>query len=184
MLYNSLIVPHINYCLIMWGFHSSRILILQKRAVRTITNSWYRAHTEPIFKNLNILKVHDLYWLMVLKFYYKLKNNLLPQYFNVFLPKKSHGSIVYPIRNPQNQLPIIKHEYARNSFRCELITITNTINNSIVYSNILDKMYTHSLHGYSLYIKNKFLNNYNYECLTTNCYTCTHYRDMFLDANE
>ena len=30
MLYNSLIVPHINYCLIMWGFHSSRILILQK----------------------------------------------------------------------------------------------------------------------------------------------------------
>ena len=80
MIYNSLIVPHINYCLIMWGFHSSRILILQKRAMRTITNSWYRAHTEPIFKNLNILKVHDLYWLMVLKFYYKLKKT-----FNYYL---------------------------------------------------------------------------------------------------
>ena len=80
MLYNTLILPHLHYCLIVWGFDSSRILLLQKRAVRTITNSWYRTHTTPIFKSLNILKINDLYWLMVLKFYYKLENKLLPSY--------------------------------------------------------------------------------------------------------
>ena len=87
MLYNTLILPHLNYCLIVWGFDSSRILLLQKRAVRTITNSWYRTHTTPIFKSLNILKINDLYWLMVLKFYYKLENKLLPSYFDEFIPK-------------------------------------------------------------------------------------------------
>ena len=56
---------------------------------------------------------------MVLKLYYKLENK-----------EKSAGSTVYSIRNPQNQMPKIKHEYAKNSFRCELIKITNIINNS------------------------------------------------------
>ena len=89
--------------------------MLQKRAMRTITNSWYRAHTIPIFKLLNTLKINDLYWLMVLKFYYKLEIKLLPSYFDEFIPKKSASSTVYSIRNPQNQMPKIKHEYAKNS---------------------------------------------------------------------
>ena len=88
MLYNTLILPHFNYGLIFWVFDSSRILLLQKRAMRTITNSWYRAHTTPLFKSLNILKSNYLYWLMVLKFYYKLENKLLPSYFDEFIPKK------------------------------------------------------------------------------------------------
>ena len=50
---------------------------------------------------------------MVLKFYYKLENKLLPSYFDEFIPKKSAGSTVYSIRNPQNQMPKIKHEYAK-----------------------------------------------------------------------
>ena len=132
MLHNTLILPHLNYCLIVWGFDSSRIRLLQKRAIRTITNSWYRTHTTPIFKSLNILKITDLYWLIVLKFYYKLENKLLPSYFDEFIPKKSAGSIVYSIRNPQNQMPKIKHEYAKKSFGCELIKITNIINNSVL----------------------------------------------------
>ena len=74
MLYNTLILPHLNYSLIVWGFDLSRILLLQKRAMRTITNSWYRTHTTPMFKSLNILKINYLYWLMVPKFYYKLGN--------------------------------------------------------------------------------------------------------------
>ena len=60
---------------------------MQKRALRTITNNWYITHTTPIFKSFNILKINDLYWLMVLKFYYKLENKLLPSYFDEFIPK-------------------------------------------------------------------------------------------------
>ena len=31
ILYNSLILPHNNYCIMAWGFHSNRILKLQKK---------------------------------------------------------------------------------------------------------------------------------------------------------
>ena len=184
MLYNTLILPHLNYCLIVWGFNSSRILLLQKRAMRTITNSWYRAHTSPIFRSLNILKINDLYWLMVLKFYYKLENKLLPSYFDEFIPKKSAGSTVYSIRNPQNQMPKIKHEYAKKLFRCELIKITNIINNSDFLRDIFDRLYTHSLHGYSHHIKNKLINNYSTDCVLENCYICGNYHNLIPDANE
>ena len=167
MLYNTLILPHLNYCLIIWGINTSRILLLQKKAMRIISNSWYRAHTEPIFKGLNILNINDLYRLMVLKFYFKLENKLLPVYFNTFIPK----------------MPQIKHQYARNTFRCELIAITNFISNTSDYDGIIDKVQTHSLHGYSLYIKNKLMSKYENECNIINCYSCTHYIDLYPPAN-
>ena len=99
MLHNTLILPHLNYCLI--------VILLQKQAMRTITNSWYRAYATPIFKSLNVLKINDLYWLMVLKFYYELENKLLPSYFDKFFPKTF--SLLYSLfkGNPQNQMPNI-----------------------------------------------------------------------------
>ena len=48
ILYNSLILPHLQYCILSWGFKSDRIFKLQKRAVRIITYSKYNAHTEPL----------------------------------------------------------------------------------------------------------------------------------------
>ena len=56
-LYTSLILPHLTYGILIWGSNISRLFKLQKRAVRTITNSSYNAHTEPIFKSLNLLKI-------------------------------------------------------------------------------------------------------------------------------
>ena len=90
--------------------------------MRSITSSWYRAHTELILRHyLHVLKMHDLYRLMTFKFYYKFKNNLVPNYFKTLFREKSRGSQLYPIKNPQYQLSIFKHEYARITLRCELI---------------------------------------------------------------
>ena len=52
-IYNSLILSHINYGILLWGNtnYLHRLEILQKRAIRLITNSNYIAHTEPLFKN-------------------------------------------------------------------------------------------------------------------------------------
>ena len=50
IIYNSLILPHINYGLKCWGFCGERILKLQKRAVRIMTLSHYRGHSNPLFK--------------------------------------------------------------------------------------------------------------------------------------
>ena len=39
-------------------------------------------------------------------------------------------------------------------------------------SNILDKIYTHSLKGYISYIKNNIIDSYPDECTLSNCYIC------------
>ena len=63
-LYNSLILPHISYCIVIWG-NSSRtkidtILRLQKKAIRICTSSDYNAHSAPLFRKLKTLNVYDL----------------------------------------------------------------------------------------------------------------------------
>ena len=50
-IYNILMLPHLNYCILSWGFQSQEIYLLQKRAIKNIENAGYRAHTEPIFKS-------------------------------------------------------------------------------------------------------------------------------------
>ena len=72
-LYNSLILPHLQYCILSWGFKSDRIFKLQKRAVRIITCSKYNAHTEPLLKTLNLLKIEDIMKTKALKLYYRYK---------------------------------------------------------------------------------------------------------------
>ena len=49
ILYNSLILPRINYCIMAWGYQSNRMFKLQKRAISIVANSNYNAHTEPLF---------------------------------------------------------------------------------------------------------------------------------------
>ena len=61
ILYNSLILPHLQYGILTWGFCLGRLEKLQKRSVRIITRSKYNAHTDPLFKSLNLLKLKDIY---------------------------------------------------------------------------------------------------------------------------
>ena len=75
MLYNSLLLPHINYCLTTWGYHCHRLQKLQKRAIRIITLSKYNDHTAPLFKKLNLLTIKDIFALQELKLYYKFIHN-------------------------------------------------------------------------------------------------------------
>ena len=55
MLYNTLILPHINYCILAWGYQSGRIMLLKKKCLRAITGSKLFAHTDPLFKAISIL---------------------------------------------------------------------------------------------------------------------------------
>ena len=84
-LYNSLVLPYLNYSILTWGSFSSKcnkLLILQKRAIREISNAGYRDHSAPLFAKLNLLQCSDLYHLNLGKFMYKYTHNLLPPCFN------------------------------------------------------------------------------------------------------
>ena len=82
-LYKSLFIPYINYGLLLWGQVGESLDTIQKKAIRTITYSHYIAHSEPLLKELNLLKVQDLFQLKILKFLFKLYHNKLPPYFNI-----------------------------------------------------------------------------------------------------
>ena len=64
MLYNALIVPHLSYCVTVWGSNYETNIkpleIIQKRAIRLISNVDPKAHSSPLFKNLKVLKLSDL----------------------------------------------------------------------------------------------------------------------------
>ena len=53
ILYKSLIASYLNYGLILWGNESHKVLTLQKKAIRLISNSSYISHTNPLFIQIN-----------------------------------------------------------------------------------------------------------------------------------
>ena len=53
------------------GVESHRVEPLQKKAISLITNSNYSAHT-PLFIELCLLKLQDIFKVKLLKFYYRL----------------------------------------------------------------------------------------------------------------
>ena len=96
MIYNLLILPHMNYSLLAWGTNCTSTELLQKKAVRIINFKSPLAHTEPILTNMNQLKLHDLYTCQLMKLYYKLYRNWLPVYFERFLPE--YGEFQHDLR--------------------------------------------------------------------------------------
>merc|ERR1712082_187146 len=79
-IHNALVQPHLNYGVLLWGNNTKRLLKLQKLAIRSITCSKYNSHTDPLFLQLKLLKIQDIYKISVLKFYYKYNKDILPNY--------------------------------------------------------------------------------------------------------
>ena len=104
-LYCTLILPYINYGVLIWGntckTYLDKIFKLQKWAIRTISNSHYRSHTGPLFSKFNILNVHDTFKLNLGIFMYRHHSNQLPPIFSTYFTKhvQTHN---YPTRNAQD----------------------------------------------------------------------------------
>ena len=171
-LYNSLIASYINYGLLLWGAESYRIELLQKKTIRLITNSSYTAHTTPLFIELGLLKVQDMFKLKLLKFYYKLSSNLLPQYF------ESYRDVIE--RAPARELrqhcihpPLIRRVYAECSPLFQLIKLINSLK-ADKNDTILEKIQlkSHTFHGFSFNVSMVYLNAYDPICRLNTCYTC------------
>lgn len=167
-IYNSLILSHINYGLLIWGFNNGRIYKLQKRAVRVLTASKYNAHTEPIFKQLKLLKIEDILKLQELKFYYKFKHNLLPHYLQN-IPSNYNFEVHEHNTRIQNDMHVgrVTHEYAKRCIRYDLPLLINNTS-----QDIISKIRTHSLDGYAWYIKQYYLSSYKDSCTIQACYIC------------
>ena len=87
-LYDSLIHSKLSYCNIIWGnafpSYLNRLYVLQKKAIRIITNSSYCAHSKILFSKLKILTIFDTFKFQVGMFMYRYINRLLPRNFDVY----------------------------------------------------------------------------------------------------
>lgn len=85
-LYFSMIYPYLQYCNIVWAStyitNLRRIILLQKRVVRILNKAKFDAHTEPIFKELNLLKFQDIRLLQLGQFMFSFRTSTLPTKFN------------------------------------------------------------------------------------------------------
>ena len=124
-IYKSLFMPHINYGSLVWGNNFEAISKLQKRAIRTITHSHYIAHSEPLLKQLNLLKVKDMIDLKLLKFLHKLNASKIPQYFNSYKPYLEKNETKYNLRPNPLVAPAVNHVYAENLLIYRLVKLKN-----------------------------------------------------------
>ena len=87
------------------------IELLQEKAVRVVNFKSPVAHTEPILKGMNQLKLPDMYTCHLLKLYYKLYRNKLPAYLENMLPE--YGDSQHNLRNSCIRLPAIRCEFGK-----------------------------------------------------------------------
>ena len=85
-LYYTLVYPFIAYCNMVWSStyvtNLNRIYYLQKRVVRAITNSDFRARTAPLFMKLGILDIFQVNSLYIARFMFCYHNEILPPVFH------------------------------------------------------------------------------------------------------
>ena len=155
-IYNTLVLPHINYNITLWGHHSDKIFKQQKKAVRLVACQRYNSHIDPIFKALNLLKIRDIYKLSLLKFYYDHSKSTLP--LSLQNIKFTTNSDIHS-HNTRTLLaltkPKVRHNFAKNAMSYAIPNLINDTPNTI-----LSKIDTHSRKGFSTYAKRIFIQTY------------------------
>lgn len=79
MVYYSLVNSHLSYCITTWGGAPSTMIeplkVIQRKIIRLMTHSDFQAPTTPLFSQLNILKLEDVYTLNLSLIFHKIHNN-------------------------------------------------------------------------------------------------------------
>ena len=149
LLFKSLIQSHIEYCLPIWGnalqTHLGPLEVLQRKAIRVVTNSKYNSHTQPLFQKVNTLTVKDLYKLRCAKIGIKIAKNKandgLASCFRVITSNTTntrignnsrlyvpHARIEFTKRLPQYQIPEIWNELPENLKQYGAIALSQDYN--------------------------------------------------------
>ena len=129
---------------------------------------------EPIFKQLHLLKSYDIYKCQLLKFLFKLVNKQLPAYFNQ-LPFAFNNQLHHHETRGFKRafVPRVNHEFSKRNIRYIAAVTYNSTSDSVIA-----KIYTHSLLGFSTYVKNQIIKHYNNRCTIEHCYSCRQYLNI------
>ena len=114
-LYNSLILPYLQYCNLIWAStyptHIQPLFLLQKKVARIITNSPTRAHSQPLIIKHNMLTIFNIYKFQISCFVFSHINKLLPNPLSSFL----RPNLEYHDYNTRHKHDL-HHEFLRYKF--------------------------------------------------------------------
>ena len=111
-LYYALIYPYLTYCNMIWSAtyktRLSKLITLQKRAIRLIAGIRKLEHSRPYFLELKLLTLHQIRDFQIGEFFYRLDQGLLPPIFRGFI---HHVSDIhtYSTRNSSDYRPVSAH---------------------------------------------------------------------------
>ena len=183
-IYNSLIMPHFNYCHLVWGCNiheGHKLHLLQKKVLLIIANSHCITttciviilripHSEPLCKRLRVVKVIDMFEIILWKFYNKLVNNMLPPYFNMLKPNMPLACDYYGLCNPKIHLTTIRHHFAKQLVHYCLMKLLNKDTEHTTFNK--SKIYTQSFFTFKLNLKFQMINTNSQICEIDNCEAC------------
>ena len=156
-LYFSMIYPYLSYGIILWGsaynVHKTKLITMQKRAIRIIAGAKYNDHTQPLFYRHHVLKMNDVYQNEVAKIIFRFKQNSLP------VPLKNIFTLNSDIHDRQTrQMRNLQNKRCRTTLASQLITCTGPkIWNSLPLEI---RENTHSLKTFSKTLASHVLESY------------------------
>ena len=172
-IYNSLILPHLQYGITLWGSNiSSQLEKVQKQCIRKISMAKrWNAHCDPLFRKASLLKISDLHKLFCLKFYYMYQTQTIGDYFiNDIFPRNS-AFHRYETSTSNNFYALTHHtEAVKKSIRYQVPNMLPDIP-----ADILARINTHSIQTFSKHLKLYFLSCYNESCPigAPGCFVCS-----------
>ena len=116
--YHSLFESHLNFGILLWrcaqNKQISRIENLQKICIKNVALKHFRAHTEPIFKALGILKFMDKLSYCSSVFMHQYRHEKLPPSFSGIFTETTMSNARQSRHNEYNyqKKPAVKHQSA------------------------------------------------------------------------
>ena len=134
-LYHSFFYPYIDYCIEVWGSAGKTIIEklsrMQRKAIRLITKSRYRADTKPLFDSCQVLTIAEVHILKISLFMYRVHHKVAPIPLNELFIRNSE--IHSHNTRSQNKLrvPNFKLDVLKYSVRVVGVYVWNFINDNV-----------------------------------------------------
>lgn len=135
--YNAYLLPHFDYCCSLWGTstvtHVNKLCILQRRAVRVMTDSGYRQNTGKLFRALHIMPLTDRIKYRNMCLVFKALNGIAPAYLSKMFCFINQCHTRMTRASTQNKLlvPKAKLNVLKNSWPVNGSKIWNNLNSDI-----------------------------------------------------
>ena len=158
-LYNSIVLPHLNYCCELWGntykTNLQNIVITQKKIIRIIHGVNFREHTNVLFHKSKILKFNDLVELNMSTIMYKAYYSTLPCNIQIFFSRKKYNETTVTTRQINTfVLPRSRTTLKSMCISTRGVKLWNSIDKKIIDNNKSFRQFKRSM-------KLSYLSNYD-----------------------